>query len=396
MEKKLPTLEKYLPFMIFGSLFVLAFGLLTSISILALFHLLMVIPIIYFINKPNYKKYPLSAWALLALAIAIIASVIVNQDIIESGYKVIEKVKYFLFGFLALAPLHWYFKNRITDKKIKILIYVFCISTTVATISGIIGMKTGFNYISFKSVAVDRNAGLFGMLMNYAHNLIYFQIIILGLIIYRKNINHLISLIFLYVVFLINSAGLYLTYTRGAWLGFLVAVPFFLLKYNKNFFLCAMVFLTVLGGVAYKTAGESVVRPKSDNERISQWRAAIMAFKERPVLGYGYLNFEKHSIEIKKRYNLGELNFGGHAHGNIFEMLGSTGAIGFAAFTVWVIAWFKEMYKRDDVISKIGVPFIIAFLVGGITQSTIALGINLFFIMAAWSISTASWYKNVE
>jgi O-antigen ligase len=181
--------------------------------------------------------------------------------------------------------------------------------------------------------------------------------------------------------------GLYLTYTRGAWLGFLVALPFFFFKKNLKIFMTVFLSLAILGVGAFIFAGDKLNRPKSDQERISQWKAATMAFVERPILGYGFLNFERHSIEIKKRYDFGELRFGGHAHNNFFEMLGSTGILGFTAFILWTLFWFIEMYKRNDVIGNLTLPFIVAFTVGGLTQSTISLGINLFFVMAVYAIS---------
>ncbi|MEA9356611.1 O-antigen ligase family protein [Bacteriovorax sp. PP10] len=387
MEKINPTLEKTLSYMTYGSLMILALGLVTSTTLLALSHILIIVPAIYFLTRADYKNYSKSAWALLAMTFIIIISVLVNQDIAINGYKPIFKAKYFLFGFLAIAPFSWYFKNNLNKRKISWLLYAFFIATTFATIVGIYSKYSLFNPVTLRNVSKDRNAGLFGMVMNYAHNMAYFQIIITSLVFYRKEIQKYINSYFLYIIFAINSMGLYLTYTRGAWLGFLVGIPFLFFKNNKKWFATIIVALAILGIVVYSVAGKNVIRPQSDQERLSQWQAAIMAFKERPVFGYGYLNFEQHSVEIKKRYNIGQIQFGGHAHSNVFEMLGSTGALGLIAFFFWITLWFLEMYKRTDVIAKTALPFIVVFFVSGLTQSTISLGINLFFIMAAYSIT---------
>ncbi len=366
---------------------VLAVGLLTSPTILALSHILIVIPGVYFLTKIDWKKISKSSWALLALSFIIVLSVIVNQDIAVNGMKPAFKVKYFLFGFLMIAPFSWYFKNHFNEKKITCLIYTFCIATTIATIAGLVGMQEGYNYILMKEVNTDRNGGLFGMLMNYAHNLIYFETIILGMIFCKKEFEKFVNMNFLYAVFIINLLGLYMTYTRGAWLGFLLAIPFFYFKKNLKVFFVIILSLLFLGGGIFVLAGKSVIRPQSDNERISQWKAAGKAFEERPVLGYGYLNFETHSSDIKKRYGFGELQFGGHAHNNFLEILATTGIVGFVTFVLWLIFWFVEMYNRNDAIGKIGLPFIIVFCAGGLTQSTVSLGINLFFVMAVFGLT---------
>lgn len=389
MEKINSTLEKNLAYMVYGALMVLAIGLVTSTTILALSHILMIVPIGYFLAKADYKSYPKSAWALLAMAFIIILSVLFNQDIAVKGYTALSKSKYFFIGFLSIAPLAWFFKNHCTEKKISQFLYMFCIATTFATLVGIFSRSGEFNPVTWRAVSPIRNAGLFGMVMNYAHNLSFFLIIITGLVIYRNKIKNLINVYFLYAVFGINLIGLYLTYTRGAWLAYLVAVPCFLFKNNKKYFVIAILATLLLGGVFLKLADDSVIRPQSEAQRFSQWQAAVAAFKERPILGYGYLNFEHHSTQIKKRYDLPEKNFGGHAHSNLFEMLGSTGGLGFAAFVLWILFWFKEVFNDNSTLALIGLPFIVCFFIGGLTQSTISLGINLFFVMAAYSIQKA-------
>lgn len=307
-----------------------------------------------------------------------------------SGYRPIGKVKYFLFGFLMIAPFSYYFKNGLTDKKISYLIYAFLIATTVATIAGIVGMKTGYNFISRRVVNMDRNAGLSGMVLNYAHNLAYFQALAVGLLVYRKRVEKFVNIKVLLLVVLINFIGLYFSYTRGAMLALTVGLPFYFFKKNKVKFVSIATVIVLVAGILYIASGKNFMRPGSDRERISQWKAAAMAFKERPIFGYGYLNFERHSVALKERYNIGELQFGGHAHNNFLEMLASTGLLGFLSFVLWLFFWLWEMYKRQDLVAEVSFPFIMTFIVSGLTQSTIALGVNLFFVMAVYAVGQAS------
>lgn len=394
MNEMNPTVEKTLASMIYGSLMVLAIGLVTSTTILALSHILMFVPALYFLPRANYKEFPKSAWALLALIIIIALSVVLNQDIAVKGIKPLFKIKYFLFGFISIAPLRWYFSNYLDDKKISCLLYALCISTTIATLSGLCGSWFGFNPVLMKAAELGgRNGGLFGMVMNYAHNMSFFLLIVAGLIVYRDQSKKFINTKFLIFVLLVNLIGFYVSYTRGAWLAFAFSFPFFFIKTNKKFFWASLVFLILSGTSAYFLAGKKVIRPQSEHERIGQWKAALYAFKERPLFGYGYLNFESHSVDIKKRYNLGSLNFASHAHNNVLEMLGSTGFLGFSSFFLWLLFSFTNYLKRDDLPAKIGLSLLVAFFVGGMTQSTISLGINLFFIMAFWVLTAVEWRK---
>ena len=380
---------------IYASLMCLALGLFTSITFLALVHIFIAVPCFYFLSKTNFKEFSRSQWFLLILIIAIILSVFFNQDIAVAGYSPLTKVKYYLIALLSVAPFSFYFKNlegnSDHDKKIKWLLWAVIGTTTMASISGMSGVFLGYNFLKLKAGFVDRNGGLAGMLMNYAHNLAFFQVILSGLVLYRDEVKKYLSPKILYSAWIINFLGLFTTYTRGAFLAFLVALPFFFLKKQPKKFVISCVALFILGVGGYKFAGKSVVRPQSDIERTSQWKAAIAGFKERPVLGLGYLNFEKMSVPLKIKYNIEADYFGGHAHSNYFEMLASTGIIGFLFFMLWQISWFIEMYRRDDLIGKLGVPFIVVFVVSGLTQATFTLGANLFFIMPVYALTQINY-----
>lgn len=369
----------------------LCLGLFTSMTFLALNHIFIIVPCFYFFFKTNFKRWSKSQWFLLGLIIAMILSVLVNQDIAAEGYKPLAKIKYYLIALLSIAPLSYYFENLKTqtdhDIKITWLLWALIGTTTLVSISGMGAVFLGFNFLKLKVGFVDRNGGVAGMLMNYAHNMAFFMVILSGVILYREEVKRYINPNILYGAWIINLLGLYTTYTRGAWLAFVVALPFFFLKKNSKFFGISFLVLLVIGLGAYKFAGKSVIRPDSEIERISQWEAAVAGFKERPVLGLGYLNFEKMSIPLKKKYNLPALYFGGHAHSNYFEMLASTGMIGFILFMLWQISWFVEMFKRDDLIGKIAIPFIVVFVVAGLTQATFTLGANLFFIMPVYAVT---------
>ncbi|EQC52178.1 hypothetical protein, partial [Bacteriovorax sp. DB6_IX] len=70
-----------------AALIILIIGLFNSISLMAVFHILMIIPIVYFIYKRGLKDLPNSTFALLAFCIVAATSVIFNQDVINNGYK---------------------------------------------------------------------------------------------------------------------------------------------------------------------------------------------------------------------------------------------------------------------------------------------------------------------
>ncbi len=387
--------KKIILTLIYGSLVFYSIGLTTSISILSLSHIFILVPCLVLSFYTNWQSLPKSAYGLLAFVLAIYLSFIFNFDIMRVGFKPIFKTKYFLIGFLSIVPLFFILKTKISSTKIRTLIYLSIISTLIAVIAGAIGRHTGFNPILMKTVNVDRNSGLMGMVLNHAHNLSYFlTIYTCCLIIFWRNIkkNHKILLVSALIIFLF---GLYTTYTRGAILAFIAGVIGFNLKSLKNLVLTSIV-LAALGLTGYFANYKNFQREGSNVERLSMWKAALSAYQERPIFGWGYLNFEHHSLDIKKKYNYEALTFGGHAHNSILEVMASTGSVGFLAFLTWIGFWVRELFLRSDKWAKVELAALCAFFVGGLTQSTIGLGINLFFIMFVYSLSAANTMIQAE
>lgn len=381
---------KKIHWLTYASLISLALGLFTSITFSALHHIFLIIPCIYFLNKTDFRSWPKSAWALLVLIVIIFLSVVVNSDKMVEGYFPLTRTKYYLFGLLSIAPISSYFETLNKEErtiKISQLLYAFLIATTLAGMSGMSGVFFGFNFLKFKFGFSERNGGLAGMLMNYAHNLAFFHIFITGLVLYKNEINKYLNLNFLYGVWIINTFALFTTYTRGAWLAYVVATPFFFVKKNVKSFIVTALFFFLVGTGAYLIAGKAVKRPGSDAERLSQWKTAWVGFKENPVFGLGFMNFEKQCHRIKDTYNIEEKKFCGHAHNNYLEMLASTGILGGIFFIAWQLFWFREMFEQGSLVHKISLPMLVVLVVGGITQATFSLGANLFLIMPWYAIS---------
>lgn len=383
-----PNYEKRLDFLIFGALFVLAMGLVTSTSVLALSHILMILPCLYFATITDWKKMPRSAWGLGFFILVIILSILINLPIMKNGLKPILKAKYFIYGIFSIVPLAFFLKNKLSEKRKQILINTILIASVVAMVAGTIGKNTGYNPILMKKVNTDRNAGLMGMVLNFSHNLSYFMVFFAtSLICFWKKISSRQKIIYL-IILLLNLFSLYTTYTRGAILAFIAGVICYFLKDLKKLII-AIIVCAMIGVIGYFANYNNFQRQGSNDERFSLWQTALSAYQEKPILGWGYLNFEHHSLEIKHRYGYAKPDYGGHAHNSIFEVMASTGTIGLIAFLTWIGFWVNELFKRTDRWARVELAMLGAFFVGGQTQATISLGINLFFIMAVYSVSAA-------
>lgn len=383
---------------VFAALIVLCLGIFTSISIGAVSHILMVLAIIFFlISKPSaflsdlFEKKHL-AYSSIAFIVAIILSVLFNWNDIERPLKNISKIKYFLIPLLSIPLLKMFFKEKMDNKKIKILVYLFLLATTVATISGLIGLYTGHNPLKFKAAChPTRACGLYGMYMSYGYGIAFFMIIISGLLLYSRKVFSPVALGFSWLV---NFAGMILSYARGGWLGFFLAAPFFFFKKSpKKFLVGSTLIILTVGSTIYFTPSLHhrfiEARQDSNNQRLAFFETAYVAFKERPIFGWGYKNFEPNVKELKKKYKIAYPDYGADAHNILLEVLASTGIVGFICFMYFLLAWLIEAYKGSSIIHKISFPFVVSVGISGQVQNVFGDGENLFLIMLIWSILAA-------
>lgn len=373
-----------------ASLFVLAASIFTSVSISAISHILILVPGIYFLLrfvKEKPFKLPASFYLLLSLCFVIIISVITNTDTITSPLKNIIKIKYFLLALFSVPAYFYTFKNYLTHKMVKTLLWTFAIATSVATISGLIALYTGFNPIKFKAAChLERACGLYGMYMTYGYGISLFMVLVTGAIIYKERFESFISVKYLYIIWFINFLGLYFSLARGAWIGYLAAIPFFFLKKNKKSFLTvALIGVVAVGASLTSTNVRKMFfdRARSNDERISFWKAAVAAANEKPFFGYGYRNFEPNVSKIKTRYDLPFASVNGHAHNNLLEHLASTGYVGLLVLIAFLATWLLATYNSAQILF----PFVISFTVSGMVQYTFGDGENLFLILLIWALS---------
>ncbi len=133
---------------------------------------------------------------------------------------------------------------------------------------------------------------------------------------------------------------LFLSYARTAWLAIPIGLILVLARNLKPRHLAlALLGLTLAIGVGSQTPAmkERIRNSMGIQDRFRLWEANLDFFRNRPITGIGWLKtgemsefyFKEKDPENYKSY------FWGHAHNNLFEMLGGTGILGTIAFLFW-------------------------------------------------------------
>lgn len=381
------------------ALFFLAAGILTSVTILSAYQILFTVVLIYFsflAFKQHDFKLPKSAYWLLAFTLVAFISTAINFDIIPKPSKNFGRIKYFLYGVGGI----YVFRNWLsvaTDKTKKIITNTFFLSVVVA----------GLYVIGYFIIVKDDPRGRpLTETMRYGYGSAMFLLTMLSAILHKEKLKEFLNPKFAIAAFIIGFTGMYLTYTRGALLGFVCGFPFALYFYKPKLGLI-VASLALMGGLTvggiylfgtgnYNSRLLQNKENSSDRVRKSQWQAAVIATKEKPVLGWGLSNFHTQLKRIKIENDLEAKDYDdAHSHNLFLEVASGTGLIGLFFFLGWLISWALECFRSNNLIRALTVPFGVAFVVSSQFEVTFDAN-NASMIFAFYSLSAASYSAKVK
>ena len=380
-----------------ASLFFLAAGILTSVSILSAYQVLFVIPLFYYsflAFKNKDFKVPASAMWLAGFTAIALLSLFINFDLIPKPSKNFGRLKYYLYGLGGIYVFRVWLRDA-SDKTKKILVNTFLASIIIA------GCVTIFQ----KFMGDPRPKGLTDT-MRYGYGSAMILMVLLSAILHREKIKNWFDHRIGIGAFIIGFIGMYFTYTRGGLLGFLCGVPFVLYFYKPKLGLSvgalALIVISVLGGFylfgsSAETGSRFLINKDngSDVIRRSQWQAAVIAIKERPVIGWGLSNFHTQLKRIKETNDLGAKEYNdAHSHNLFLEVASGTGLVGFFFFLAWLTSWAWQSFKAGGLQRALVIPFGVAFVVASQFEVTFDAN-NASMIFFLYALSVAALPKKV-
>ncbi len=393
-------MERWLYRIQFYALLLLGITLFTTFTGSAAFHILMVIPSFYFLYKSLKDRtffLPQSSYFLLALMAAGIASITENQNIIHEPLLQMLKMKYYFMGLINIWALHYLIRNYLSSRKIRILISTALICASAASLSGIFAIFLGHHPFRLAPTLNPNFAsGMFASSVSYGHAIGLFSLLVFGmLILYRHIRHHRLGSLLLFLVFFINTAGLVLSHCRSAVISFLMTFPFLFAKKSKPlivlFFGAALSFICILflNSTQIQNMFLNSKSIESYQKRYALVQTAIAVVKEKPFFGIGYKNFIEQVPNIKRQHKIDFPKDAGDAHNNIIEHMASTGLVGMLLFVLFQLFWLIETYHRRDIVGYLVIPFILYFMISGLTYYSAGDGKIMFLVMLIYSLSQA-------
>jgi len=177
---------------------------------------------------------------------------------------------------------------------------------------------------------------------------------------------------------LLSATCLFFTSTRGAWLGFLVALVVLSAAVNWRLLLLLPV-LIVVGYFAVPQTQKVRVRGffdpnwESNRNRLTWWRTGVEIFKHHPIVGIGDVGTEREYVKYRRSP---DERPAGHMHNNFLHIAVTLGLVGLAGFTfmlgkIFVFLWRVYRSARDELIAAItlaGFALFLGFNVNGLFE----------------------------
>ena len=253
--------------------------------------------------------------------------------------------------------------------------YFYFIFTTFSIFAaiGIVEYYTGVYKLTVQST--EQFAGKLFVALNYAHNAtgsVYSIVSIFALIFFLREKKKLLKILYLFVLFLCVIA-LFITKSRGSWLGLAVGVIFVLwLNYRswKKFLITLSSIVIVSLPLVYLTGifkrfmqVFNFSTTATTTIRLDLWDKAWYLFSQSPIFGVGFGRFnDVHPFSLERTrgiYGLFALYLdptfvldNANAHNSYLHFLAETGLAGlFLLLAFWIICLvitIKAFLKSED------------------------------------------------
>lgn len=277
-----------------------------------------------------------------------------------------------------LIPIMFMFSIIVnfTNKDIYKLYYAAVAGIDFSCIYGFSQIVT--NNINFKNIVNNRDILTFGYhnINIFANILTMVMPITVAVLIYRK--TSIKEKLFLYISILINVFALYITYTRGAWISFIISI--FIILFDKKFikYIYALIIMMIVFSrpifsyILGRGSNINILSSESTVARIQSYFTCLKIILKYPF-GIGVENFpelyKKFAIDgywlmpEKIRWNVTAANYTLEmAHNLWLQIAVDFGVITMVIFGLILINRFKIIF-RDFKANRVNFASIVIFII---------------------------------
>jgi O-antigen ligase len=316
-----------------------------DLSSLVTLYMTILIVMYILINKIHINNNNIITCFVVFISLCIVSSVIPNNY--HSG--IIYVIKYISILLVYFIVLYFSSNDNSYDE---IILKGIIFSSLIPLLFGLyqIVFRTGQKV----NTLVETQQGLNRAYGTFVHSNVfafYLLIIIVAIVLYLLNYQKNKFMFFLLALAIIE---LYFTYTRGAWLGFIIMVLLGILLsdmslYYKLFILLILSVLSIpiygIASMRFTKLFSNKLEESSLATRLYIWTEMYKLFGQRPIFGYGMNSFPKLSKDLLyllvARENPPEIQ----AHNDYLKLLIETGIFGLISYLALQISALVKLVR---------------------------------------------------
>ena len=328
-------------------------------------------------------QVPLGFRALLLLFFAAVVSVCINDLPFGAARYSIGKIRWIVSYYLLSNFLVKIFDEENFYK----FLLIASFSVFVTALYGFSQYWTGIDLVrgdAFKfpvAYSVNtiahrwRTIGFYNLPLTYGYVFGCFGIFALlgGMASFRKRKTK--TFLWTLCLFLVVSASLFTTYTRGVWLAYFSGLGALLFFWDKK---ATLIFalISIVGVVSlanydshFSHRLNSIFDKKytSNSQRVKIWKASLEMFKESPWFGVGYEQTDKRMQYYFDKENVKDVK-PTHAHNTYLQFLTGTGAFGLLGFLLFIFSIYRRCFINLKTWPSGRMFYVSLVLLGGLTS----------------------------
>ncbi|MFG1523177.1 O-antigen ligase family protein [Halobacteriovorax sp. ZH1_bin.1] len=321
---------------------------------------------------------------LIGLVLSFILSIVVN------GEGDFNKIKYYIPPILLTAAFYQY-GPKLSDQWIRRIVFWVLTLSAISSVVGFITVIFDYNILKFKIDSTPRNRGAFLGIMYYSYTNAIICVMSAALLVHYKKFKKYVNIKLVIFTLFLNLIGLYFTYTRGAILAFIAGLPFIFYYTNKKVFISLLLTgLLLASAVIYLIFGNSGLtfyrfKPNSisDNARIVMFKTAAIMYTRKPVLGYGFQNYQEPCKIVQEELDLKPRWCHFHSHNQYLDAFALAGTFGGVAFLLFFGSWLLTYLIGYRDIYLFSLPGLVTFLAICMTDTPFYMSsvISIIFIL---------------
>ena len=306
------------------------------------------------VTKPQRVRLGPAEFATVAyLGLAAVNILVSHADPITYLYHCYDVV------FLPLC-LYWFVRltaprERDLERLIPVAFFIVLLESIVGVLSQFVPQVLPSQWMTYDGV---RTTGTLAFPHVYSTTLIFFSLVLFQSAMHRKpGLVRSASL----VAFGLGAGGVFLSYSRGSWLGGLVAATGLLLLYPKVILRTAFILFTlmvILGSTVLSAqmayADRRLHSEETANGRWVLWDAGLQMVQAKPFFGWGYGNYKANAWHFQRRVNNTVADKDFNSHNSYIAIAAELGVPALILFAFPLLWWMRLTLKVWPRMPQIG------------------------------------------